>query len=87
MGESELFKSIYVWSGVWQNVGFGCIIYLAALAEVGPALHEAAIIDGASKLRGIWHIEIPAISPTIVVLLILNVGKFLETGFKKILLM
>ncbi|WP_257348912.1 ABC transporter permease [Pseudalkalibacillus decolorationis] len=87
MGESELFMSIYVWSGIWQNVGFGCIIFLAALAGVSPALHEAAIIDGASILRRIWHIDIPCIAPTIVVLLILNMGNFLDTGFEKVLLM
>lgn len=87
MGEAGLFKSLYVWSGVWQNVGFNCIIYLAALSGIDPQLHEAATIDGASKLKRIWHIDIPGILPTAVILLILSMGGFLDTGFEKILLM
>lgn len=87
MANPKLFKSIFVWSDVWQNVGFGSIIYLAALAGVDPTLHEAAIVDGASKLRRIWHIDIPSILPTIIILLILNLGGFLDTGFEKALLM
>ncbi|NGP43796.1 sugar ABC transporter permease [Bacillaceae bacterium SIJ1] len=87
MGEPGLFKSIFVWSDVWQNVGFACIIYLAALAGINPQLHEAAIIDGASKLKRIWHIDIPGILPTAVIILILNMGGFLDTGFEKVLLM
>lgn len=87
MAKSELFKSIFVWSDVWQNIGFGSIIYLAALAGVDPAQHEAAIIDGATKLQRIWHIDIPSILPTIIILLILNMGGFLDTGFEKALLM
>ena len=87
MAKSELFKSIFVWSDVWQNIGFGSIIYLAALAGVDPSQHEAAIIDGATKLQRIWHIDIPSILPTIIILLILNMGGFLDTGFEKALLM
>ncbi|GAB2567334.1 ABC transporter permease [Gracilibacillus alcaliphilus] len=87
MGEASLFKSIFVWTDVWQNVGFGCIIYLAALAGISPELHEAAIIDGASKLKRIWHIDIPGILPTAIIILILNMGGFLDTGFEKVLLM
>lgn len=87
MAEAGLFKSIFVWTDVWQSIGFGSIIYLAALAGVDPTLHEAAIVDGATKLRRIWHIDIPSILPTIVILLILNMGNFLDTGFEKALLM
>ncbi|WP_188497219.1 ABC transporter permease [Pullulanibacillus pueri] len=87
MGEPSLFKSIYVWSDIWQNVGFGCIIYLAALTGVSPSLHEAAIIDGASILKRIWHIDIPGILPTTIILLILNMGSILDTGFQKVLLL
>ncbi|WP_062105867.1 ABC transporter permease [Bacillus niameyensis] len=87
MAKASYFKSIFVWTDVWQNVGFGCIIYLAALAGISPELHEAAIIDGASKLRRIWHIDIPGILPTAVIILILNMGGFLDTGFEKVLLM
>lgn len=63
------FKHIYVWTGVWKGTEWGAIIYLAALAGVDPELHEAATIDGASKLQRIWHINIPTIQPTIVILL------------------
>ena len=87
MSKPELFPHIYVWSGIWQNVGFGCIIYLAALASVDPTLHEAAIIDGASKVQRMWFIDIPDIMPLAVVLLILSLGRILSTGFEKILLM
>jgi putative aldouronate transport system permease protein len=87
MGQSEYFKSIYVWSGVWQNVGFSCIIYLAALAGIDPALHEAAVVDGASKVRRMWHIDLPGILPIAMILLILEVGRMLEIGFEKAFLM
>jgi putative aldouronate transport system permease protein len=87
MGEADYFKSIFVMSGIWQNVGFGCIIYLAALTSVSPELHEAAIVDGASKIRRIWHVDIPGIMQTAVLVLILNMGSFLDTGFEKVLLM
>lgn len=87
MGNPDYFKSIYVWSGIWQSVGFGCIIYLAALSSVSPALHEAAIIDGASKWQRIWHIDIPGILPITIILLILDMGNILNIGFEKVLLM
>jgi len=87
MGEPKLFSHIFVWSGVWQNVGFSCIIYIAALASVDPSLHEAAVVDGASKLRRMWHIDLPGIIPVAVILLILNMGNLLDTGFEKVLLM
>lgn len=87
MTEPGWFKSVYVWSGVWQSAGWGTIIYLAALAGVDPQLHEAAIMDGASRWQRIWYINIPAITPTIVILLILDMGSFLSVGFEKILLL
>jgi putative aldouronate transport system permease protein len=87
MGSPEYFKSIFVWSGVWQNMGFGCIIYLAALAGIDPALHEAAVMDGASKLKRMRHVDIPGILPIAIILLILNVGHMLEIGFEKVLLL
>ena len=83
----EYFKSIYVWSGVWQNMGYNSIIYLAALAGVDPSLHEAAIVDGASKVKRIWYVDLPSIAPTIIILLILNSGKIMNVGFEKVLLM
>lgn len=87
MTEPGWFKSIYVWSGVWQTMGWSSIIYIAALAGIDPQLHEAARVDGASRLRRIWHINIPGIAPTIIVLLILNMGSILGVGFEKVFLM
>jgi putative aldouronate transport system permease protein len=85
--EGSKFPSVYVLSGVWQGTGWGSIIYLAALTGVDPQLHEAAIIDGATRLQRIWHINIPSIVPTMVVLLILNTGGLLSVGYEKILLL
>lgn len=87
MSDPDWFKSVYVLSGVWQSTGWGTIIYLAALAGVDPQHHEAAIVDGASRLQRIWHINIPAIIPTIAILLIMNVGNIMAMGFEKILLL
>ncbi|MDQ1912603.1 ABC transporter permease subunit [Paenibacillus sp. GD4] len=87
LGTPGYFKSIYVLSGVWQQAGWGSIIYLAALAGIDPQLHEAATIDGASKVRRIWHIDLPGILPTIVILLILDVGRIMNIGFQKVLLL
>ncbi|MFD2627761.1 ABC transporter permease [Oceanobacillus kapialis] len=83
----DWFRHIYVWSGEWQSLGWGTIIYLAALAGVNPELHEAAKVDGATRMQRIMRINIPAIMPTIVILFILNIGKFMSTGFEKVLLM
>ncbi|MFK7695235.1 ABC transporter permease [Paenibacillus sp. HJGM_3] len=81
------FKTVFVLSGVWQNMGWGTIIYLAALANVDPQQHEAAMIDGATRLQRIRHINLPSIVPTIVILLILNVGSFMSVGFEKVFLL
>ncbi|GAB2557529.1 ABC transporter permease [Gracilibacillus alcaliphilus] len=81
------FVPIYVLSDVWQHVGWNSIIYLAALASVDPQLYDAAKIDGANKWQIIRNIEIPAIIPTIIILLILNMGSVISTGFEKIFLM
>ncbi|UVI31237.1 ABC transporter permease [Paenibacillus spongiae] len=87
MTEPEWFKSIFVMSGVWQHMGWSSIIYLAALSGIDPQLHEAARVDGASRLQRIWHINIPGIMPTIVILLILKAGSILGVGFEKVFLM
>ncbi|WP_191271282.1 ABC transporter permease [Neobacillus kokaensis] len=87
MGEPGWFKSTFVFSGIWQNAGWSMIIYLAALSSVSPELHEAAIMDGASKFQRIVHIDLPAIMPTIMILLILDVGNFMALGFEKVYLM
>nr|WP_235941691.1 ABC transporter permease subunit [Paenibacillus puerhi] len=81
------FKSVYVLSGVWQQMGWNSIIYLAALAAIDPHLHEAAQMDGASRLRRIWHIQLPGLRPTMIILLILNMGSVLGVGFEKIYLL
>lgn len=81
------FKTIFVLSGEWQQLGWGAIIYLAALAGVDPQLHESAKIDGATRLQRIFYINIPTILPTIIILLILNFGNFMAIGFEKVLLL
>jgi putative aldouronate transport system permease protein len=83
----EYFKSIFVFSGIWQNVGYSSVIYIAALAGIDPQIEEAAIVDGASRLQKIRHVDIPGILPTAVVLLILNMGHIMNIGFEKIFLM
>ncbi|WP_242698005.1 ABC transporter permease [Bacillus sp. SD088] len=85
--ESGWFRHIFVWSGQWQSLGWGTIIYLAALAGVSPELHEAASVDGATRFQRIIHINIPSILPTIIVLFILNIGSFMAIGFEKVLLL
>lgn len=87
IGEPGLFKSIYVWTDVWQNVGYASIIYLASLSTVDPNLHEAALIEGATKPQRMWHIDLPGILPTAIIILILNTGRILEVGFEKAYLM
>ncbi|MDQ0255879.1 putative aldouronate transport system permease protein [Evansella vedderi] len=85
--EPSWFKTIYVFSEVWQTMGWSSIIYLAALTAVDKQLHEAAVIDGANRLQRIWHINIPTIMPTIVILFILNAGTVMSVGFEKVFLM
>lgn len=87
MTSAGWFKTLYVFSDVWQTAGWSSIIYLASLAGIDTQLHEAAKVDGATKLQRIWHINIPGIMPTIVILLILNLGSVLSIGFEKVLLM
>ncbi|MCR2813820.1 ABC transporter permease subunit [Microbacterium sp. zg.Y1090] len=83
----QWFPTIYVTSEIWQTVGWGTILYLAALTTIDPQLYEAARIDGASRWRQIWHVTLPGIRPTMIVLLILNIGTFMAVGFEKILLL
>lgn len=87
MGKPEAFRHLYVWSGVWQTFGWNSIIYIATLAGVDPALHESAKIDGASILKRIRYIDLPALAPTIVTLFIMNTGKITSLGFDKAYLM
>ncbi|MFB6722524.1 ABC transporter permease [Kribbella sp. NPDC056345] len=87
LNNPDYFRHLYVWSSSWQTMGFSAIIYLAALTSVSPELHEAAIVDGASRLRRVWHIDLPAIRPVAVILLILNIGTIMTAGFEKVLLL
>lgn len=87
LGKPELFKSIYVWTGVWQGMGWSSIIYISALSGVDYQLHEAAIVDGATKLQRIFHVDLPSIKPTIVMLLILQMGSLMSVGFEKVFLL
>jgi len=87
MAKREYFYHIYQWSGVWQGVGYASVIYISALAGVSPELHEAAIVDGANIPQRIWHVDIPAILPTVCILLIMDCGKLLSVGYEKVYLM
>ncbi len=81
------FLPLYIGSYVWQSMGWNSIIYIAALSGIDPQLIESAQIDGANRLQRIWHINLPGILPTIVILLILNVGQIMNVGFEKAFLM
>lgn len=87
LADPSLFRGIYIISDIWQNVGFNSIIYLAALSSIDPQLYEAAIIDGAGRLRQTWHITLPGISSTIIILLILRMGNLFNVGYEKIILL
>jgi putative aldouronate transport system permease protein len=87
MGSSEWFRPVYVASSVWQEAGFNMVVYLAALAGIDPTLHDAARVDGATRLQRIRHVDLPGIAPVISVLFILAVGNLLNLGFEKALLM
>ena len=86
-GQAECFPHLYVWSGVWQNVGWNSVIYFAALSAVSDELHDAAIVDGASKVQRILHIDLPTILPTITIMLVLQIGQLMNVGFEKVYLM
>ncbi len=79
----SIYKSLYVWTGVWQGMGWSAIIYISALSGVDYEMHEAAIVDGATKLKRIIHIDLPSIKPTIIMLLIMSVGGLMGVGFDK----
>lgn len=87
MASSDWFPHIYVWSGVWQNCGWGTIVYLAALSGVDKSLHEAAMIDGANRLQRVRFIDFPCILPTASIMLILNAGQIMNVGFEKVFLL
>lgn len=83
MGRREYWRHIYVWSGVWQGMGWSSVIYFAALSGISPELHEAALVDGATKFQVVRHIDFPSILPTATILLIMDCGSVLSIGFEK----
>ena len=85
LGSNDWFRGTVIASSFWKNVGFSTIVYLAALTAINPVLHEAAAIDGAGRFRRIWHITLPGIRPTIVLLAALSLGDVLQGGFEQIL--
>ena len=87
LARPEWFKSIYVWTGVWQGMGWSSIIYISALAGVDYEMHEAAIVDGATKIQRMIHVDLPSIKPTILMLLILQMGSIMNVGFEKVYLL
>ncbi len=87
MGNANYFPHLYVWSGIWQSTGWGSVIYIAALAGVDPSQHEAAMIDGANKFKRILHIDLPAILPTMAIMLIMRCGSVMNIGYEKVYLM
>lgn len=87
LSQEKWFRSVYVFSGIWQGTGWGSIIYLAALSGVDPQLHEAATLDGASRVQRLWYVNIPHIAPTMIIMLILSAGSVLSVGYEKIYLL
>lgn len=87
MGSASAFSHVYVWSGIWQNMGFSAVVYTAILTSVDQSLHEAAMVDGANSMRRIWHIDLPALRPQVILMLIMGLGNVLNIGFEKALLM
>lgn len=87
LNEAGNFRTIFVSTSIWQEMGWSSIIYLAALSGVNPELYEAARVDGAGRFRQIWNVTLPALIPTIMILLILRIGGMMEVGFEKIILL
>ena len=87
LSKASAVPHLYVWSGVWQEVGWGSIIYLSALSAVDPALHEAAIVDGASRFKRVLVLDLPTVLPTATIMLIMNAGRIMTIGFEKVYLM
>ncbi len=87
MTDPRWFRTIYVGSGIWQSLGWGSIIYLAALTNIDPTLYEAATVDGAGRWNKLFHITLPGIAPVIIIMLILRVGTMMAIGYEKIILM
>lgn len=87
IADPKAFRWIFVLSAIWQNTGYGSVVYVAALAGIAPELYEAATVDGANRFQKIWHISIPGILPTVITLLILRTGQLMNVGFEKTFLL
>ena len=87
MQSERWFLFMFILSGIWQDMGYGSILYIATLSTVDPCLHEAAIIDGATRMRRIWHIDLPTLKPTMVICFIMDCGNIMNVGYEKMLLM
>lgn len=87
LAEPGWFRTIYIASGIWQDLGWGSIIYIAALSGIDPSMYESSVLDGANKLQQIIYITVPSLAPTIITLLILNTGWVLSVGFEKVFLL
>lgn len=87
LGKASCFRTIYVASSIWQGLGWGSIIYLAAITNIDPQLYESAIIDGANKLKQVLHITLPCIAPTMITLFLLSLGNIMNVGFEKAFLL
>lgn len=87
MSSEKSFRHMYVWSGIWQGMGYSSVIYFAALSGIDPTLYEAAELDGASKLQRIRYIDLPSIMPTVIIMLIMSAGNLMSIGFEKAYLM
>ncbi|HML48234.1 MAG TPA: ABC transporter permease subunit, partial [Clostridia bacterium] len=87
LAKAGAFPHLYVWSGIWQSTGWGTIIYMAALSAVDPELHEAAVIDGATRWQRVLHVDFPAVLPTVTIMLILRCGQLMGIGFDKVYLL
>jgi len=87
MGTSRWFRTMYIGSDVWQYTGFNSVVFTAAISGIDPTLYEAAAIDGSSRFKNIFHITLPCIMPTIIIMFILRIGRLLSVGYEKIILM
>ena len=87
LGQASAFRPIFIISDIWQGMGFGSIIFLAALSGINQELYESAVIDGAGRLRQTWHVTLPGILPTITILLVLRIGALMNVGFEKVILL
>jgi putative aldouronate transport system permease protein len=87
IADDSWFRTVLVTSDLWKSVGWGTILYLAALAGINPQLYEAATVDGANKWQQTWHITLPSLLPTIVILFILQMGNILEVGFEQVFIL